>query len=588
MIRRIAFALSLGLGLALGLLWLLGGQNSVVLADLGILYVAPDGDCGGATPCYATVQAAVDAASAGDDIRVAAGTYHGVSARAGVTQTVYISKTVTIQGGYTTANWTAPNPVVNPTTLDAQGQGRVLFITGAIRPMVKGLRITGGDATGLGGDPWGRDGGGGVYVYETAATISDCVVYSNTASTADSGSGGGLFLRYSPATLSGNTVVSNTASTADWGSGGGLCLRGGDAMLSSNTVQGNTASTADQGFGGGLCLRFSPATLIGNTVQGNTASTASYGSGGGLFLRYSPATLSGNTVQGNAASRAYYGYGGGLHLDGSDATLSGNTVQGNTASTASGGSGGGLYLGDSDATLSGNTVVSNAASTASWGYGGGLYLYCSDTALINNVVAGNQANTQGSGLYLKGSSTDPTWGRLLHTTIASNGSTGLVLSSALSLSKGKAEGPVLSRAEGLTAGRDSGQGVFADEYTTLAFTNTIIAGHHSVGIMITTGSTATLEATLWYNNGSDTGGEGAIVTGTVNVTGDPAFANPSVWDYHLTAGSAAIDKGVDAGVTTDIDGDVRPQGGGYDIGADEWGTLIYLHLPIVLKDHATP
>jgi hypothetical protein len=42
---------------------------------------------------------------------------------------------------------------------------------------------------------------------------------------------------------------------------------------------------------------------------------------------------------------------------------------------------------------------------------------------------------------------------------------------------------------------------------------------------------------------------------------------------------------VDAGVTTDIDGDVRPQGGGYDIGADEWGTLIYLHLPIVFKEY---
>jgi uncharacterized repeat protein (TIGR01451 family) len=36
------------------------------------------------------------------------------------------------------------------------------------------------------------------------------------------------------------------------------------------------------------------------------------------------------------------------------------------------------------------------------------------------------------------------------------------------------------------------------------------------------------------------------------------------------AGSAAIDKGVDAGVTVDIDGETRPFGLGYDLGADEF------------------
>ena len=35
------------------------------------------------------------------------------------------------------------------------------------------------------------------------------------------------------------------------------------------------------------------------------------------------------------------------------------------------------------------------------------------------------------------------------------------------------------------------------------------------------------------------------------------------------SGSAAIDAGVNAGVTTDIDGDARPLGSTYDIGYDE-------------------
>ena len=49
--KRILVAVSLSLGLTLGLLLLLGSQSGMVLANPGILYVAPGGDCGGATPC---------------------------------------------------------------------------------------------------------------------------------------------------------------------------------------------------------------------------------------------------------------------------------------------------------------------------------------------------------------------------------------------------------------------------------------------------------------------------------------------------------------------------------------------------------
>ena len=123
--------------------------------------------------------------------------------------------------------------------------------------------------------------------------------------------------------------------------------------------------------------------------------------------------------------------------------------------------------------------------------------------------------------------------------------------------------------------------MYAGPYTTLAFTNTIIAGHQSVGISVTVGSTVTLAATLWHNYGPDTGGEGTIISST-NVTGYPAFVNPAARDYHLAAGSAAIDQGVNAGVTTDIDGNPRPVGSGYDIGAYEY--VRYVHLPLVLRN----
>ena len=39
-------------------------------------YVNPDGVCGSNTPCYTTIQAAVSAASDGDVIQIANGTYY--------------------------------------------------------------------------------------------------------------------------------------------------------------------------------------------------------------------------------------------------------------------------------------------------------------------------------------------------------------------------------------------------------------------------------------------------------------------------------------------------------------------------------
>ena len=649
-----------------------------VQANAGILYVSStDPTCGGQSPCYTTIQNAVDAASGGDVIKVAAGIYTGVQTRDHTTQVVYLSKNLTIQGGYTTVDWNTSDPDASPVTLDAQGLGRGLVISDTITTTVEGLHITGGDATGLGGgSPLGSDAGGAVYVYTATATISNCVIYSNTASTTASGYGGGLYLTYGTATLSGNTIISNTASTVGSGRGGGVYLAYSNATLNGNRMQGNLAGSSGQGDGGGLYSWSSTSTLSSNIVRGNTACTDYVGSGGGLFFWHSTTTLTDNTVQGNIATVSPYGSsgklhrragevvscgeidivgsGGGLSFIGSTATLSnnvvisntatnsvggsggglsfssssgilsGNRIQGNTASTGSGaysgGRGGGLdFYGNSTATLNGNLVRDNVASSASIGQGGGLCFWgneatlsgnrvqgntassvdcgsgggllvggsnltlsdnmvISNTAtmnlaaagrggglriwsrrsftLTNNLVAGNHASTEGSGLSFEGESTDPTSGHLRHTTIANNNG-------------------------------GSGHGVFVGNYTTLTFTNTIIAGHDSVGITVTTGSTATLEATLWYDNGSPIGGGGCIFSGTINLNGDPAFVNPSAWDYHLTPSSAAIDKGVSAGVTQDFDSDSRPVDGDgdgtavVDIGADEFAWK-HIYLPLVV------
>jgi len=55
------------------------------------------------------------------------------------------------------------------------------------------------------------------------------------------------------------------------------------------------------------------------------------------------------------------------------------------------------------------------------------------------------------------------------------------------------------------------------------------------------------------------------------VEGTPGFANPAVADFHLLENSLAVDNGLAADApAVDYDGNPRPQGAGYDIGAFEY------------------
>jgi hypothetical protein len=70
-----------------------------------------------------------------------------------------------------------------------------------------------------------------------------------------------------------------------------------------------------------------------------------------------------------------------------------------------------------------------------------------------------------------------------------------------------------------------------------------------------------------------TGGGGTMPSVcTQTVTGAAQLANPSAGDFHLTAGSSAIDAGVTLSETAqDAEGVARPQGAAYDLGAFEFG-----------------
>jgi len=57
-------------------------------------------------------------------------------------------------------------------------------------------------------------------------------------------------------------------------------------------------------------------------------------------------------------------------------------------------------------------------------------------------------------------------------------------------------------------------------------------------------------------------------SGEGNIDADPLFLGGG--DYHLTLRSPCIDSGTDAWIYTDIDGEARPLGIGFDMGADEY------------------
>lgn len=346
--------------------------------------------CGGG--CYASLQAAVDAANPGNEIRVAGGTYL-------LNNTVAkITKEIRIFGGYST-DLTINDPDLYKTILDANWSGSVISITSAGEVSLMSLILAHGDGVGNCGSCCGC--GGGIFVEDSSlrlihSTITDCV-----GSRSGRGFGGGIYAQESNLDIRDSHILSNTGGSHPlYGSeGGGLyavSISGGNSLsLVNNKFEDNIADNLSAGQGGGIMVHYlASANILSNTIRQNRSSSSgsTSGFGGGLYISSSSNVLvEGNLIENNLANPSGsgpLGYGGGVYVYNSDAHLSRNFIISNTAAL-----GGGAFIrSQKPVTLSNNLIVENDPQ------GGGVQVteyYSSNgtsrALLVNNTIANNGA-----------------------------------------------------------------------------------------------------------------------------------------------------------------------------------------------------
>ncbi len=213
---------------------------------------------------YALLQEAVDNSQLNDTIQVSGYCWgvHPVNLGGQVlSQTVHVTQPVTLQGGWN-SDFDELKPHVYTTTLDAQGMGRAVLVSGATA-VLENFQVIDGDAAVAGGP----NAGGGIYLLDASATLRGNWIHANRAA-----QGGGLFSSGGNPVVERNRIYDNQA-TAD---GGAMYHSDGNLMLRNNFIYSNTATSGD---GGGLYNAAVSATVLHNTFYANQAGDG----GGGVY-----------------------------------------------------------------------------------------------------------------------------------------------------------------------------------------------------------------------------------------------------------------------------------------------------------------
>ena len=334
---------------------------------------------------------------------------------------------------------------------------------------------------------------------------------------------------------------------------------GEELALTNVTLRDNTSSN---NYGGGFYVDGNRTTISRSLFENNQAD-----SGGGIYsdedLRLIETTFRNNTAENDGGAinagnlleveagrfennRALEGEGGGISVSG-PLNIVGSTFDRNSALL-----GGGIYA-RSIVTLEGNSFVSNEAST-----GVGL--------LLEGRTAGNRISNN---LWAEHSTTNAEASAVI-TVLPPSGNT----QSDIVLSHNTIANATITEGSGVYVG-----GVSA------TLRNNIISNYQAALTIVAANDIAVIaEHNLTFTEG--TSGTG-VIDEQNNRSGDPRFVDPASGNYRLQIGSPAIDTGINAGLTVDLDGAARPFGPGFDIGAYEFGALsggdFSVFLPLVVK-----
>ena len=200
---------------------------------------------------FDNIQAAVDAASDGDEIVVEAGTYTST----GDNIVDMMGKSV----------WLHSNDGPETTIIDGEDVRRGIFCANeeTAKTLIEGFTIRNCDATEF---DYFEDGtlyrlGGGLLIRDASPSVANCVFSNNAADDAGLGFGGGMFVGsyvgICEATFTDCTINGNSCPN----SGGGAYVYHASLNVQSCTISNNTAP-----YGGGLYMDSSNSTTLTDTT----------------------------------------------------------------------------------------------------------------------------------------------------------------------------------------------------------------------------------------------------------------------------------------------------------------------------------
>ena len=308
---------------------------------------------------YATIQAAVNAAAAGDTVLVADGTYTGP----GDVDVDFSGKNITVTSQHGPAS-TIIDCQASAATLSHRG---FIMQSGELNATLSGFTVKNGYQ--VQNDSGVASGsGGGIYLGSntpgSSLTVSNCIITHCLADSGyNGGVGGGIYAQCNSAGAASSITISN-------------------CTITSNTAVFDGGGIDSSAAGNGTI------TVTGCTITGNTAADpygSGVGSGGGVYdstdsLVSTPGsgaiTVSACTIANNTA--AYEG-GGAYNVNNTYGTIALNncTVTGNSAPAGNAGTGGGGGVYD----YGGTQTVTNCSFTGN--SGGGLH---NSSAYLNNVI----------------------------------------------------------------------------------------------------------------------------------------------------------------------------------------------------------